>query len=235
MGDASAAGASAELRGATRSTAAQAAVPVIAVASGKGGVGKTTVAVNLALALRADGFGVGLVDADLYGPDVPQMMGLRRRRDADSVTFFAAAGRPGSRLETIERHGVQITSAAFLLGENQSIGMQAGLAQMLVRRLIAHLRGYPAVAVLGAENMSSQICPRCGEQTELFPAAPQDESIWAVLPKLASIPYSLTAARDADLGRPVMVTGAVDEQVAQYRRLAAGVRDRLGRPGELPA
>jgi ATP-binding protein involved in chromosome partitioning len=62
-------------------------VPVIAVASGKGGVGKTTVAVNLALALTAQGQQVGLVDADLYGPDVPRMMGLRRRaeaaRDAD--------------------------------------------------------------------------------------------------------------------------------------------------------
>jgi len=54
-------------------------VPVIAVASGKGGVGKTTVAVNLALALAAQGQRTGLVDADLYGPDVPRMMGLRRR------------------------------------------------------------------------------------------------------------------------------------------------------------
>ena len=54
-------------------------VPVIAVASGKGGVGKTTVAVNLALALTAQGQRTGLVDADLYGPDVPRMMGLRRR------------------------------------------------------------------------------------------------------------------------------------------------------------
>jgi Mrp family chromosome partitioning ATPase len=57
-------------------------VPVIAVASGKGGVGKTTVAVNLALALTAQGQQVGLVDADLYGPDVPRMMGLRRRAEA---------------------------------------------------------------------------------------------------------------------------------------------------------
>src|SRR5208282_6546903 len=53
-------------------------VPVIAVASGKGGVGKTTVAVNLALALTAQGQRTGLIDADLYGPDVPRMMGLRR-------------------------------------------------------------------------------------------------------------------------------------------------------------
>jgi ATP-binding protein involved in chromosome partitioning len=53
-------------------------VPVIAVANGKGGVGKTRVAVNLALALTAQGQRTGLVDADLYGPDVPRMMAGRR-------------------------------------------------------------------------------------------------------------------------------------------------------------
>jgi ATP-binding protein involved in chromosome partitioning len=112
-------------------------VPIIAVASGKGGVGKTTIAVNLALALRAGGRNVGLVDADLYGPDVPRMLGLRRRRDASSITLFAARARRGSRLEVIERHGIQVASAAFLLGEDQALGAQAGIAQLIVRRLIA--------------------------------------------------------------------------------------------------
>ena len=89
------------------------------MASGKGGVGKSTVAVNLALALRANGHAVGLVDADLYGPDVPRMLGLRRKRDASSVTLFAARGQMGSRLEVVERHGVQLASAGFLLGVSQ--------------------------------------------------------------------------------------------------------------------
>jgi ATP-binding protein involved in chromosome partitioning len=52
---------------------------VLAVASGKGGVGKTTVAVNLALALHQEGIRVGLFDADLYGPNVPLMFGVRRQ------------------------------------------------------------------------------------------------------------------------------------------------------------
>jgi len=249
-------------------------VPVIAVASGKGGVGKTTVAVNLALALRAEGYGVGLVDADLYGPDVPRMLGLRRRQDASSVTLFAVPGQSGSRLEVIERHGLQMTSAAFLIGENQGLGIQADIAQLMVRRLladadwkdvdylvvdlppgtadiqqfvfglgsrpvfalvvvtpqviahqdarrlIAHLSRHAAVSVAGVENMSGQICPSCGDLTELFPSAPAQESIWGLIPKLASVPFSAQAARDADQGLPVMVTGAVPAQAAAYRLLA---------------
>ena len=76
------------------------AVPVIAVASGKGGVGKTTVAVNLALALAAAGRRVGLVDADLYGPDVPRMLGLCRRQEARELTLYSqgrSAGAAGGR------------------------------------------------------------------------------------------------------------------------------------------
>ena len=112
-------------------------VPVIAVASGKGGVGKTTVAVNLALALTAQGQRTGLVDADLYGPDVPRMMGLRRQAEASHVTLFARPGAPDSRLQTVSRHGVRLASAAFLLGENQGLGITGGIAQLLARRLLA--------------------------------------------------------------------------------------------------
>jgi ATP-binding protein involved in chromosome partitioning len=262
-------------------------VPVIAVASGKGGVGKTTVAVNLALALTAMGLRTGLVDADLCGPDVPRMMGLRRRTEAAHVTLFARAGAAGSKLETVRQHGVQLASAAFLLGENQGLGIHGGIAQLLVRRLItdsewgeldylvidlppgtadiqqfvfalsgarmcvlvvltpqviahqdvrrliAHLQprrgsaGNGALDVAGVENMSGQICPCCGETTPLFPAAPDEESAWSLIPRLASIPFSYQAARDADNGQPVMVTGAVPEQVAAYQLLAAELQQRL--------
>jgi ATP-binding protein involved in chromosome partitioning len=112
-------------------------VPVIAVASGKGGVGKTTVAVNLALGLQARGLSVGLVDADLYGPDAAHMLGMRRRAGARSITLFASRGQAGSRLEVATHHGVQVASAAFLMGESQGLGVHSGVAQLLVRRLIA--------------------------------------------------------------------------------------------------
>jgi ATP-binding protein involved in chromosome partitioning len=257
-------------------------VPVIVVASGKGGVGKTTVAVNLALALTAQGRRAGLVDADLYGPDVPRMMGLRRRAEASSVTLFARQGSAASRLQTVSQHGVQLASAAFLLGENQGLAIDGGVAQLLVRRLLSdsdfgsldylvvdlppgtadiqqfvfalsgrpmcvlvvvtpqvmahqdarrlvmHLqqrRGAPDLA--GVENMSGQICPGCGQATPLFPAAPEEDSIWGLIPRLADIPFSHRAAADADQGRPVMVTGAVPEQVAAYQLVAEQVSKRL--------
>jgi Mrp family chromosome partitioning ATPase len=116
-------------------------VPVIAVTSGKGGVGKTTVAVNLALALTDRGCRTGLIDADLYGPDVPRMMGLRRKTETSGVTLFARPGAPGSRFETVSRHGVQLASAAFLLGENQALAIEGSVAQLLVRRLISDSAG----------------------------------------------------------------------------------------------
>jgi ATP-binding protein involved in chromosome partitioning len=112
-------------------------VPIVAIASGKGGVGKTTVAVNLALALAASGVRAGLVDADLYGPDVPRMLGLRRRADTRQLTVFSVQGTAKSRLQAVERHGIQLASAAFLMGEAQGLGVDAGIAQLLVRRLIS--------------------------------------------------------------------------------------------------
>lgn len=111
-------------------------IPVIAVASGKGGVGKTTVAVNLALALAERGKAVGLVDADLYGPDVPRMVGLRRQKGTSSLTVLGVKGSPGARLEAIERHGIQLISAGFLLGEDQGISVDAAIARLIIRRLI---------------------------------------------------------------------------------------------------
>lgn len=76
---------------------------LIAVGSGKGGVGKTTVSVNLAVALARSGHKVGLLDADVYGPNVPLMMGVRATPHAI-----------GERIQPIEKHGVRIMSMGFL-------------------------------------------------------------------------------------------------------------------------
>jgi ATP-binding protein involved in chromosome partitioning len=78
---------------------------VIAVASGKGGVGKSTTSVNLALALAAEGATVGLLDADIYGPSQPQMLGISGRPDSTD----------GKSIEPMEAHGIQAMSIGFLV------------------------------------------------------------------------------------------------------------------------
>jgi ATP-binding protein involved in chromosome partitioning len=80
---------------------------IIAVASGKGGVGKSTTAVNLALGLRDLGLKVGILDADIYGPSMPKLLAIRERPQTIG----------GNRLKPIERHGMPVMSIGFLIEE----------------------------------------------------------------------------------------------------------------------
>jgi ATP-binding protein involved in chromosome partitioning len=85
---------------------------VVAVASGKGGVGKSTTSVNLALALAETGAKVGLLDADIYGPNLPLMMGIKERPPL--------AGAEG-RIEPVRRYGIKLMSIGFFLDENNPV------------------------------------------------------------------------------------------------------------------
>jgi len=84
---------------------------IIAVASGKGGVGKSTVSVNLAAALARDGASVGLLDADITGPNIPMMLGVEGQPKATA----------DNRIQPLERHGVKVISIAFFVPEGQPI------------------------------------------------------------------------------------------------------------------
>ncbi|MCX7741852.1 MAG: P-loop NTPase, partial [Tepidimonas sp.] len=83
---------------------------LIAVASGKGGVGKSTTAVNLALALAAEGASVGLLDADIYGPSQPMMMGIEGRPESLD----------GQTMEPLVNYGVQVMSIGFLVDKHEA-------------------------------------------------------------------------------------------------------------------
>ncbi|MFK7937042.1 MAG: P-loop NTPase [Saprospiraceae bacterium] len=88
---------------------------IIAVASGKGGVGKSTVAVNLAMALKAKGARVGIIDADLYGPSLPTMLGLQGQRPKVQNIH----GKP--RISPIEVHGMPVMSIGFIIEPEQAV------------------------------------------------------------------------------------------------------------------
>jgi ATP-binding protein involved in chromosome partitioning len=100
---------------------------IIAVASGKGGVGKSTVAANLAVALARLGLSVGLLDADLYGPSIPMMFGAgeERPRPAGAQNFFP-----------IEKYGVKLISIGFFLGEKAPVIWRGPMVMGAVRQFL---------------------------------------------------------------------------------------------------
>jgi ATP-binding protein involved in chromosome partitioning len=99
---------------------------IVAVASGKGGVGKSTTAANLALALAAEGARVGLLDADIYGPSVPMLMGLTGRPESDD----------GKTMEPMENYGVQVMSIGFLVDQDQAMIWRGPMATQALEQLL---------------------------------------------------------------------------------------------------
>lgn len=99
---------------------------IIAVASGKGGVGKSTTAVNLALALAAEGAQVGILDADIYGPSQPMMMGI--------------SGQPksldGKTMEPLENHGLQVSSIGFMIDPDQPMVWRGPMVTQALQQLL---------------------------------------------------------------------------------------------------
>jgi ATP-binding protein involved in chromosome partitioning len=110
-----------------------AARSVLAVGSGKGGVGKSTVTLQVALACARRGLRVGILDADLYGPDIPLMVGISRQEQARHWHLWR---RSGISLEPIERHGLRLMSVGFLLAETQALAMAAPLLTAALRQLV---------------------------------------------------------------------------------------------------
>ena len=110
---------------------------VLAVASGKGGVGKTTVAVNLALALLQDGLRVGLFDADLHGPNIPLMLGIPPKQSAGrplNIPVVRTDRRPY--IPPVERFGLKVMSLGFLLGDTDTILADGPLAGRMIRQTL---------------------------------------------------------------------------------------------------
>ena len=103
---------------------------IIAVGSGKGGVGKSTTAVNLALALAADGARVGVLDADVYGPSVPMMLGLSGRPDSPD----------GKTIEPMRAHGVEAMSIGLLVDQDTPMIWRGPMATSALTQLLEQTR-----------------------------------------------------------------------------------------------
>ena len=100
---------------------------VVPVASGKGGVGKSTVSVNLALGLAARGLKVGLLDLDLYGPSIPLMLGLTKAQ---------ATGDEGNRIVPIQAHGIKVLSIGFLVPADAALIWRGPMVAKAVKQLL---------------------------------------------------------------------------------------------------
>jgi len=141
---------------------------IIAVASGKGGVGKSTVAANLAVALGMLGLKVGLLDADIYGPSVPRLFGIREKPKTT-----------GKKIVPIEKYGIKIMSLGFLLKEDEAAVwrgpmVQSALTQMLNDTLFAPLDVLVLDMPPGTGDAQLTISQRAPLRGAVIVSTPQD-------------------------------------------------------------
>jgi ATP-binding protein involved in chromosome partitioning len=141
---------------------------IIAVASGKGGVGKSTVALNLALGLARQGLKVGLLDADIYGPSVPRLLDIRHKPDSD-----------GRKLKPIEKYGLKAMSIGFLIKEDEAMIWRGPMVQSALTQMMQDVAWAPLdVLVLdmppGTGDAQLTIAQRVPLKGAVIVSTPQD-------------------------------------------------------------
>jgi ATP-binding protein involved in chromosome partitioning len=245
---------------------------ILVVSSAKGGVGKSTVAANLALALRHEGASVGVLDADIYGPSQPIMLGISGEQPVshDGKTF-----------EPLEAHGLQVISIGSLIDAEQPMVWRGPMVTQALNQLLFQtnwrdldylvvdmppgtgdiqltlgqkvpvsgaiivttpqdialadaLRGLRMfekvnIPVLGlVENMSSFVCPGCGEETPLFGsgggAAVAAQNNLALL---GSLPLDIRIREETDNGAPTVVSEPDSVLGLAFRNVALNAAARL--------
>ncbi len=185
----------------------------VAVASGKGGVGKTTVAVNLAVALAGAGARVGLLDADIYGPNVPMMMGVDRMPTPRDGKMIPA-----------EAYGVKVVSIGFLVGRGQPLIWRGPMLHSAIRQFIAD------VAWGELDYLIVDLPPGTGDaQLSLTQTLPLSGGLIVTLPQQVSLE---DARRGLEMFRTmdVPVLGVIENM--SYLELPDGTRvDIFGQGG----
>jgi ATP-binding protein involved in chromosome partitioning len=253
----------------------QAMVPgvkaIVAVASGKGGVGKSTTATNLSLALSRLGLTVGMLDADIYGPSQPRMMGISGRPTSPD----------GKTLRPMENYGVKTMSMGFLVAEDTPMIWRGPMVQSALQQMLrdvewgeldvlivdmppgtgdAQLTMAQQVPLAGAvivstpqdialldarkglnmfrkvdvpvfgivENMSTFVCPSCGEESHIFGhGGARREAEKLGMDFLGEVPLDIAIRETSDEGRPLVVSQPDSAQAQAYLRIAETLRDKL--------
>ncbi len=243
---------------------------LIAVASGKGGVGKSTVAVNLALGFQAMGLRAGLLDADIFGPSQPKLLGITGRPEtADGVP------------KPLVAHGLKVMSIGFGLPEDAPVILRGPMVTKAIGALLSaswapldvlvidmppgtgevqltiaqnvSLSGAVIVStpqdlalidarkglamfqkvnvpVLGIiENMSTFVCPKCGERSDIFGhGGAEAEARKLGVPFLGAIPLHMEIRETSDAGRPVTAVAPESARAALFRDIAAKTWSEAG-------
>jgi len=245
---------------------------IIAVSSAKGGVGKSTIATNLACAFARLSFSTGLLDADVYGPSLPILMG----------TDAKPTGAGGNRFHPVERFGVRCISMGFFLDESSPVIWRGPMVTGLLRQFLSDVvwgeldvlvldlppgtgdaqltlvqqvrlsgavivttpqevalrdvvRGIGMfrqvqVPILGVvENMTSFVCPDCGEEEKVFgEGGGAAVAELAGAPLLAQLPLDPRLARESDAGRPAVIAEPTSTTAATFIRIAQQLAERVG-------
>ena len=251
---------------------------IIAVASGKGGVGKSTTALNVAISLGLQGLKVGILDADIYGPSLPRMIGVNEKPKSQD----------GKTLEPIQKYGLKCMSIGFLVPEDtptiwRGPMVMSALEQMLkdvawgnLDALVvdmppgtgdAQLTMSQRVPLAGAvivstpqdialldarkglnmfkkvnvpvlgivENMSTFICPKCGEPTDIFgTGGAEQEALRLGVDFLGGIPLHKDIRTTSDDGTPIVLESPDSIHSKSYRNIASAIWENVSKQRKAP-
>ncbi len=224
---------------------------IIAVASGKGGVGKSTTAVNLALALAAEGANVGMLDADIYGPSQPMMLGIHGRPESPD----------GQNLEPMMGHGLQAMSIGFLIDVETPMVWRGPMVTQALEQLLNNTKwkdldylvvdlppgtgdiqltlaqrvpvkmfekvGVPILGVV--ENMSLHICSQCGHEERIFGEGGGERMCKDYGNEfLGALPLDIRIREETDSGKPTVVAEPESRIAEIYRQIARRVAVKVG-------